>query len=340
MPKNQSASSASLRLPKNFFLNDTYGMSQRQATYAIRKKLDKEKLMSYVRALIFRRLKYATGGLLESLSVEVKAVGNDITIAIVCADPDKFQALLGEEETSAGVPTIGELVSWIRGKAKVFNYQINQINQKHRDTYREAMARQRKKNIIGGFRDTQDRFMGLKKTETGGYTLVGYKDIAETIQERMISKYKNTGSSILGSRYTFLGFEKAKKSKMDFRPVYKTYSTTLREELEDLLVRYVDLIFGSGRLEKDTIAPINQYTETINEIRSGYDKLIEYIDINWSNVNRRDRKATYTEYRKILALGSDLMLNNLLQSQKQVTEQIQSMKRVLSVKLSRFGIGG
>lgn len=219
-------------------------------------------VITVIREMLISRLKYATGRLYNSISVQAfegQGGGQDsvtehkninVFLTIDTNNKDVINALLGESELEsrpiAKPPTILDLTRWIRGKRRFFDKPIEAIRDRRRDVVRALAQRQRLALLDGGDAEPLNMPKRLAEYQDPVYHL------AKVIRGRMVRRVAKGLPPTKGSEYVFLGnypeYE-GKHSRRSFAPKYSRLATPLL----------------TVRLRKNVIGDINVFMGTVVE---------------------------------------------------------------------------
>lgn len=203
-------------------------------------------VITMIRDMLISRLKYATGKLYNSISIqayegkggkennftEYKNV--NVFLTIDTNNKDAINALLGENELEsrpiAKPPSILAMTKWIRDKRKIFDKPIQAIRDRQRDVVR-ALAQRQRNAMIDENDEAEPLNVPEKLTALRG---VEYRDpvyqLAKIIRGRMIKRIAKGLPPTKGSEYMFLGnypeYEGA-GSRSSFAPKYNKLATPL-----------------------------------------------------------------------------------------------------------------
>lgn len=156
-------------------------------------------------APLYRRLKYATGRLEKSFKFEAtvsRKKGGETTVIeldFILTEPSLLPALTGEQDNvpQKDIPSVAELVSYIRAKQKFFAGGIRNLQE-----YRMEMLRRRTQHVR-----TMLNFKGnLAGYDTSNNAIIEL--MATTIRSRMFRRLMRHGSAVKGSEYVLAGIYK------------------------------------------------------------------------------------------------------------------------------------
>lgn len=203
-------------------------------------------VITMIRQMLISRLKYATGKLYNSISIQAyegrggkennftEYKNINVFLTIDTNNQDAINALLGEDELSgraiAAPPSILAMTKWIRGKQKFFDKPIQAIKDRQHDAIRALMQRQRNA-MIGDNGEAEPLNVPKKLTDLRGreHSDPVYQ-LAEIIRGRMIKRIAKGLPPTKGSEYVFLGnypeYEGA-GSRSSFAPKYNKLATPL-----------------------------------------------------------------------------------------------------------------
>lgn len=243
------------------------GMSEKELKISLEKFMSKDSLFHVaIRQVLFKRLKYATGKLLNSISwgadtrIEKKSGNFIIHIGVYLKNPKLIDALLAgdelEDHGAQTIPSIHQLVQYINAKKKYFTDKIK--NEQDR-----ILAAQRKNLTLGKSYD--------ERTDP-------VVEIAEEIRESMLKRLDVGKSPTKGSDYVFLGYKKrGSGNKQFFWAEYKKFNTaiyTINDDsgelnivIHNMLTRYFDEFFEQQQKQMNSLLfSGNDLGEVLNRI--------------------------------------------------------------------------
>lgn len=240
-------------------LVEIYGNKNNSPAKTVRKHIDNiiveleknDLLLKRAHAILLERLKYATGNLYNSIGVYYTYIYKPTTgvigklnygscriFARFAVKPELMNALFGEHEARTPVPSVDELVKWIRGKQKYFRDKIASIEkkkeiqralQKQRNILLNRKSRRRVPVEIGISPITKDPYSGEKYANP-------IHELASQIRRAMTKRFKTENSATKGSEYVFIGYRRSvNKSMFSDNPIESLVPKYVKEP-EPLLV--------------------------------------------------------------------------------------------------------
>jgi hypothetical protein len=315
-------------------------------------------LIDTIRGMLLKRLKYSTGDLYHSIGLRVKithipAKGHKSNVggwtfpqAWVTVNlyvPKRLlNALLGEDEARADVPSVQELVRWIRGKQLYFRKSIDNIRRK--ELIHKALHRQR--SILNT--DSARTYLTPFPRDAAGTKYDNpIEALAAEIRYKMEKRLEKKKSATKGSEYIFLGHTRetmsfAGKEHPVLRAIYKKETPALFSRTEkDLIMTYLKehtthfigniLQTYSVRREptpsgiKSTLAgreTTRLFPEVVHkELEEGIDNLREILR-RLDKIKSRRRSRERYEIENYLNIATDMMSSLILREANMMDKEI------------------
>ncbi len=181
------------------------------------------KFNNIIKNILYRRLKVATGELLNSLKwvakvkINNKKDGSFLSVYVYLSNIKKLQALLGSDELKSlglnNIPSLSELEKYVISKREIFNQRIQDM--KKQDDIRNLMLQSRQSQLVdnNGFSGKNKQ---INKTSNDYVS-----DIASDIRNAMIRRLESGKSANKGSEYTLLGYRKFERdNSTTWSPAY------------------------------------------------------------------------------------------------------------------------
>lgn len=209
------------------------------------------KFNNIIKNILYRRLKVATGELLNSLKwiarvkIDKKKGGSFLSVYVYLSNIKKLQALLGSDELKSiglnNIPALSELEKYVIAKREIFNQRIQDM--KKQDDIRNLMLQSRQSQLVYNNNNSSKKNKQIHKT-SNDYVI----DIASGIRNAMIKRLESGKSANKGSEYTLLGYHKLEKDNHStvWTPVYRRetdpkYDMMSKTKLSELGLKYKPL---------------------------------------------------------------------------------------------------